>query len=50
LLKIEAAAPEVAPAVEEKATPAKKITPKAVTKPAAKPVVTKTVAKPAVKK
>ena len=50
LLKIEASAPEVAPAAEVKATPATKVTTKAVSKPAAKPIVTKTVAKPAVKK
>jgi FKBP-type peptidyl-prolyl cis-trans isomerase FklB len=47
LLKIEAPAPEVAPATDVKAAaPAKK----AVTKPATKPATTKTTPKPAVKK
>jgi len=56
LLKIEAAAPEVAPAADVKAAPAKKAPAKTAstttttTKPAAKPVATKAVAKPTVKK
>lgn len=46
LLKIEAAAPEVAPTPEVKVAPAKK----AATKPVTKPAAVKTIAKPAVKK
>jgi FKBP-type peptidyl-prolyl cis-trans isomerase len=51
LLKIEAAAPEAAPAPEVKAAPAKKGVAKPTVKPAAvKTTVVKTAAKPAVKK
>ena len=56
LLKIEAAAPEVAPAADVKAAPAKKAPaktaakPTTTSKPVAKPVATKAVVKPTVKK